>query len=98
MSKAWPRVRLEEVLKRSTETIVPMADAEYREITARLWGKGIIERKVAGGAVLSGRRFVAHTGQFIASRIDARNGAMGLVPPTLEGALVTADRGTGRSD
>lgn len=43
------------------------------------------------GASLSGRRFVAGAGQFIASRIDARNGAMGLVPASLDGALVSND-------
>ena len=57
----------------------------------RLWGKGVVERGRVNGAALSGRRFLAHTGQFIASRIDARNGAMGLVPPELHGALVTND-------
>jgi len=84
-------VRLGEVLRRSEETIEPVVDAEYREITVRLWGKGVIERGRMTGAQLSGRRFVARAGQFISSRIDARNGAMGLVPPSLEGALVTND-------
>ena len=89
--KSWPKVRLGEVLRRSDETIEPQADVEYREITVRMWGKGVIERGRIMGASLSGRRFVAHTGQFIASRIDARNGAMGLVPESLDGALVTND-------
>jgi type I restriction enzyme S subunit len=87
----WPKVRLGEVLKRSDETVEPLADVEYREITVRLWGKGVVERGVVVGASLSGRRFIAHASQFITSRIDARNGAMGLVPPTLDGALVTND-------
>jgi type I restriction enzyme, S subunit len=37
------------------------------------------------------RRFVARSGQLILSRIDARNGAIGLVPPELDGALVSND-------
>lgn len=87
----WPKVRLGEVLTRSGESIEPSADAEYREITVRMWGNGVVERGRVLGASISGRRFVARTGQFIASRIDARNGAMGLVPPSLDGALVTND-------
>ena len=87
----WPTVRLSEVLTRADETIKPEADTEYREITVKLWGKGVIERGRVTGAEISGRRFVARTGQFIASRIDARNGAMGLVPASLNGALVTND-------
>ncbi len=89
--KPWPKVRLGEVLQRSEETIEPQADTEYREITVRLWGNGVVERGRVLGASLAGRRFVAHAGQFIASRIDARNGAMGLVPESLERALVTND-------
>jgi type I restriction enzyme, S subunit len=89
--KPWSKVRLGEVLRRSQETIEPQADAEYHEITVRLWGNGVVERGRVLGASLSGRRFVAQAGQFIASRIDARNGAMGLVPESLGGALVTND-------
>lgn len=103
MSKAWPTVKLGELLTRSEETTDPLPDTEYREITVRLWGKGVVERGRILGASLSGRRFVAHAGQFITSRIDARNGAMGLVPAALEGALVTNDfpvfnTNTGRLD
>jgi type I restriction enzyme S subunit len=87
----WPKVRLGEVLRRGGEMIEPQADAEYREITVRLWGKGVVERGRVSGAAISGRRFIARSGQFIASRIDARNGAMGLVPDSLDGALVTND-------
>jgi type I restriction enzyme S subunit len=82
---------LGEVLRRSEQTIDPSSATNYREITVRLWGKGVVERWYANDAPLSGRRFVARQGQFIASRIDARNGAMGLVPSSLDGALVTND-------
>ena len=34
---------------------------------------------------------VARRGQFILSRIDARNGALGIVPPELDEAIVTPD-------
>lgn len=91
MSKECPRVRLGNVLRRSEETIVPSPATEYREITVRLWGNGVVERVRVNGAALSGRHFLARAGQFIASRIDARNGAMGLVPPALDDALVTND-------
>ena len=91
MSKDWPKVRLGDVLRRSEETIVPSPATEYREITVRLWGNGVVERGRVNGATLSGRRFLARAGQFITSRIDARNGAMGVVPHELDGALVTND-------
>ncbi len=92
MSDAWPRVRLGEVLRRSEESVQIVPDLEYREITVRLWGNGVVERgRVLGAEIAGARRFVARTDQFIASRIDARNGAMGLVPPELDGAVVAND-------
>jgi hypothetical protein len=92
MSKAWPKVRLGEVLTRSTEATELKPDVEYREITVRLWGKGVVERGcVLGAEIASGRWFKARSGQFIASRIDARNGAMGIVPDALDGSVVTND-------
>jgi type I restriction enzyme S subunit len=84
-------VRLGDVLRRSIDLIEPLPDAEYREITVRLWGNGVVERGRVLGAAVLGRRYVAREGQFIVSRIDARNGAMGLVPAALDGALVSND-------
>ena len=89
--KAWKNVRLGELLSRTGVSVEPDVSHEYSEITVRLWGKGVIERGRVLGAQVNGRRFVARTGNFIASRIDARNGAMGLVPEWLDGALVTND-------
>ncbi|MCA3018927.1 MAG: restriction endonuclease subunit S [Rhodocyclaceae bacterium] len=91
MTKAWQRHKLGDLLTRSGEAAQPAADAEYKEITIRLWGKGVLERGQISGAAVNGRRFIARKNQFIASRIDARNGAMGIVPESLDGALVTND-------
>ena len=91
MKGTWHRHRLEDLLTRSGEVAQPAADAEYKEITTRLWGKGVLERGRISGAAVNGRRFIARKDQFIASRIDARNGAMGVVPESLDGALVTND-------
>lgn len=91
MTKAWQQHKLGDLLTRSGEAAQPAADAEYKEITIRLWGKGVLERSRISGAAVNGRRFIARKNQFIASRIDARNGAMGIVPESLDGALVTND-------
>lgn len=92
MSVSWTKVRLGEILRRSTETVQLRPDAEYREITVKLWGKGVVLRGIVSGAqIAGGRRFVARVGQFILSRIDARNGALGIVPSNLDAAVVTND-------
>jgi type I restriction enzyme, S subunit len=92
MNKPWPTVRLGEVLRRSEETIELQPDAEYRQITVKLWGKGVVLRGILTGAeIAASRQMVARRGQFILSRIDARNGALGIVPPELDAAIVTND-------
>ena len=92
MSKPWPKVKLGELMRRSERTILLQADKEYHEVTVKLWGKGVVSRGVVTGAQVRGaRRFVATKRQFILSRIDARNGASGIVPEELDGAVVTTD-------
>lgn len=89
--KAWPKVALGELLRRSDEAAVIDPAAEYHEVTIKLWGKGVISRgKVSGSDVVSVRR-VVRANQLILSKIDARNGAIGLVPQELDGAIVSND-------
>lgn len=87
----WQHITLGELLHRSDEAAVLDPEADYHEVTIRLWGKGIISRgKVRGSDVGTSRRFV-RANQLIMSKIDARNGAIGLVPPELDGAIVSND-------
>lgn len=92
MSGTWPKMRLGNVLRRSEETIQLQPDSEYRELTVKLWGKGVVLRGIVSGtSVAAQRRYVVRASQFILSRIDARNGALGIVPPELDGAIVSND-------
>ena len=92
MTSRWPKVRLGDVLKRSRDTIEIEPQIEYREVTVKLWGKGIkLRRTILGAEISANKRFKAKTDQFIVSRIDARNGAFGLIPSELNGAVVTTD-------
>lgn len=87
----WPKIKLGDILLRSTEAAVIDLDTDYHEVTIRLWGKGIVSRgKVRGSDVGTVRR-VVRTNQLILSKIDARSGAIGLVPPELDGAIVSND-------
>jgi type I restriction enzyme S subunit len=91
-SNGWQMVPLEELLSRNEKTVSLLPDQRYQEVTIRLWGKGVVLRGVVNGAgIAADRRFEVSTGQFIVSRIDARNGAMGIVPPELDNAIVTND-------
>ncbi len=92
MISTWPVAKLGEVLRKSEEWISTDPSQDYKEITVRLWGKGVVLRRVAKGSEIgASRRVRARAGQFILSRIDARNGAIGVVPPELDGAVVSND-------
>jgi type I restriction enzyme S subunit len=91
MSK-WPLVPLGEVLIKSEDWVTLEPERQYNEVTIRLWGKGVVLRRhVIGAEIASDRRLRVRANQFILSRIDARNGAIGLVPESLDGAVVSAD-------
>lgn len=91
-ANGWPLVKLGDLLSKNEKVVSLMADEQYREVTIRLWGKGVVLRRVVTGAEIAAeRRFQVSADQFILSRIDARNGATGIVPAELDGAVVTND-------
>jgi type I restriction enzyme S subunit len=66
--------------------------ASERFVTVRLRGGGAVERKITDGKTpvpFTGYR--VQRGQFIYSRIDARNGAFAVVPDDLHDAVVSKD-------
>jgi type I restriction enzyme, S subunit len=92
MSASWPTVPLGQLLRRSDKMIELLPDIIYREVTVRVKGKGVVERRaVAGLEIASDRRHIVSAGQFILSKIDARHGASGIIPNSLDGAVVTND-------
>jgi type I restriction enzyme S subunit len=92
MSVTWPSVPLGDLLRKSARTILLEPEETYKEVTVRMKGKGVVQRRsVLGAEIASERRYAASTGQFIISRIDARHGASGLIPHELDGAIVTND-------
>jgi type I restriction enzyme S subunit len=86
------RSPLGNVLKRSIEAISLEPTQTYQQITVRLRHRGVVSRgTVLGAEVGSTRQYRAKAGQLILSRIDARHGAIGLVPESLDGAVVSND-------
>jgi type I restriction enzyme S subunit len=92
MSKNWDLVPLREILIKSENWIELKPTERYKQVTVRIWGKGVVERnEVTGGEISASKRLQVKSGQFIVSRIDARHGAFGLIPDSLDGAVVTND-------
>ena len=85
-------MRLGDVLSRNKVQIEIEDTTKYKQVTIRMWNKGVCLRdEVYGGDIKSFKRFLVKEGQFIISKIDARHGAFGMIPNELEGAVITAD-------
>ena len=57
-----------------------------------MWNKGIVLReKQYGLDIGTKKQFRIKEGQFVISKIDARNGAYGIVPQELEDAIITGN-------
>lgn len=92
MKNSWPKVRLGDVLRRSDKWISIQSNESYKQITVRLWGKGVVLRRIVTGLELgASQQLQVEPNQFILSRIDARNGAFGLIPESLDGGVVSND-------
>lgn len=88
----WGSIAISDFLTKSESWVTVEPDGQYKQITARLWGKGLTLRgEVLGSAIAAARQYCAKAGQFLLSRIDARHGAYGIVPGELDGALVSND-------
>ena len=65
--------------------------SRYKLVTVKLYHKGVVLREEKLGADIKSKMYQVKEGNFILSGIDARNGAFGIVPPELDGAVVTND-------
>jgi type I restriction enzyme S subunit len=84
--------RIGDILTRNKTPVVVEDAVSYKQVTIRTNYKGVTLRCIQDGATIGTKnQFAVSTGQFILSRIDARNGAFGIVPEELEGAIVTND-------
>lgn len=64
---------------------------EYSQITVRMNHQGVDLRGYILGQDVGSKQYLASENDFIISKIDARNAAMGIVPKELHGAIVTND-------
>jgi type I restriction enzyme S subunit len=79
---------------RNREKQILEDDKAYKQVTIKLYGKGLVQRGdelIFGKDIGTKNQFRISEGQFIMSKIDARNGAFGIVPAELDGAITTQD-------
>lgn len=94
-TRKYPMARIGSFLGKSKDIIEIQDDVEYKQVTIKINNGGVVPRNngetILGSKIGTKRQHVVHVGQFIMSKIDARNGAYGIVPAELEGAIVTND-------
>ncbi|MFC3803824.1 restriction endonuclease subunit S [Cohnella sp. GCM10012308] len=86
------KYKVGQILNRVKDPLVIEDGQEYKRLTIRMYHKGVCVRDVELGENIGTKnQFLAHGGQFIMSRIDARNGAFGIIPETIDEAAITND-------
>lgn len=88
----YPLVRIKEFLTRNKTSIEIQDDVYYKRATIKVRNGGIFLRDtVIGSKIGTKNQFLISKGQFLLSKIDARNGAFGVVPDVLDGGVITGN-------
>lgn len=89
---SWRKLKIGDLLSRVKDDVQVDDFTTYSRITIRMAGKGVALRdRVIGSEIGTKRQFIARAGQFVLSKIDARNGAFGVLPEECDNAIVTGN-------
>jgi len=85
-------VKISSFLKRDKTLINIDDDTTYKRVTIRTKNQGVSIRDTEiGKNIGTKKQYIIKKGQFLLSKIDARNGAFGIATDELNGAIITAD-------
>lgn len=83
-------MKLKELLTPASRWEAPVVGTRYRQLGVRLWGAGAYEREPLDGA---GTKYAqlnrVKANDVVVNKIWARNGSVAIVPPVLDGAVVS---------
>lgn len=83
---------ISELLTRVKNVVDIEDDKLYKQVTVQMHNSGIVLRtQQYGSEIGTKKQFMINKGQFLISKIDARNGAYGIVPKELDGAIITGN-------
>jgi type I restriction enzyme M protein len=85
-------ISLRDILQRNKTQVEIDDSKKYKRVTIKMHGKGICLRdEISGSKIGTKKQFTIKKGQLLLSKIDARNGAFGIVPDELNGAIITGN-------
>ncbi len=91
MTNGLPVLPLGEFLKQRKEFFIIDDFSGYKRARVQSHGQGIILRdEVSGTEIKTKKQQAARTGEFLVAEIDAKVGGFGIVPPELDGAVVSS--------
>lgn len=91
-NKDFELVKIGSFLKRNKTQIIVDDDTTYKRVTIKLYNGGVFLRDTETGKNIGTKKqFTIKEGQFLLSKIDARNGAFGIATNEVDEAIVTAD-------
>jgi type I restriction enzyme, S subunit len=91
MNLGWPDVALGDVIHHRSEFIAIDDTKTYRRPRVQLHAQGILLRdEVSGALIKTKKQQVARAGELLVAEIDAKVGGFGIVPPELDGAIVSS--------
>lgn len=84
--------KLGTAIKRQKDQMTVENDKKYKRITIKTNCGGVVVRdEVLGEEIKTKNQYYVKAGQLAVSKIDARNGAFGIVPPEADGAIITGN-------
>lgn len=84
--------RIGKAITRSKEQMSVEDTKKYKRITIKTNCGGVVVRdEVLGKEIKTKNQYYVKAGQLAVSKIDARNGAFGIVPPEADGAIITGN-------
>lgn len=87
----WGEVPLGEVIRQRKSFITIDDDATYKRCRVQTGARGVVLRDAVPGAeIKTKKQQVCRSGDFLVAEIDAKMGGYGLVPSSLEGAVVSS--------
>lgn len=91
-TKKYPMAKIGSFLSRSKELVTLQDNIVYKRVSVSTIGKGIAVRDTKlGKDIGTKKQYFVKKGQFLLSKIDARNGAFGVVPEEADGAIITGN-------
>ena len=91
-NKDFELVKIGSFLKRNKTQIIVDDNTTYKRVTIKLYNNGVFLRDTEiGKNIGTKKQFSIKEGQFLLSKIDARNGAFGIATNEVDGAIITAD-------